>query len=264
MKIRIGTSGYSFQDWVGIFYPEGTVKSEMLTNYVKHFDTVEINSSYYRIPHPRVFVNIEKKTPDDFEFIVKAYKGMTHDRKPTTEMFEDFHSSIAPLDESGKLKGLLAQFPWSFKNSDANQTYLAALAEGLAPQKLFVEFRHASWIDESVFDFLAVHGIGYCSVDEPQMSGLVPPIAKATSDIAYVRLHGRNYKNWWGRGTGDRYDYNYSSKELSEWARKILDLARNAKATYVFFNNCHAGQAARNAELMKSILDKDQGELDFG
>jgi uncharacterized protein YecE (DUF72 family) len=264
MKIRIGTSGYSFQDWVGTFYPAGTVKSDMLSNYVNHFDTVEINSSYYRIPHPRVFENIEKKTKDGFEFIVKAYKGMTHERKPTPDMFDDFHSSILPLAESGKLKGLLAQFPWSFKNSEENRGYLASLAEGLSPQKLFVEFRHGSWIKEDVFDLLSRLGIGYCSVDEPQMSGLVPPIARATGDIGYVRLHGRNYRNWWGRGTGDRYDYNYSPKELSEWAKKILELAKNTKATYVFFNNCHAGQAARNAELMKSILEKEQGELDFG
>jgi uncharacterized protein YecE (DUF72 family) len=263
VKIRIGTSGYSFQDWVGSFYPEGTVKSDMLTNYVEHFDTVEINSSYYRIPHPRVFENIERKTGDDFEFIVKAYKGMTHERKPTAEMYRDFHSAIDPLVESGKLKGILAQFPWSFKNNEANQSYLSALAESLSPHNLFAEFRHVSWIAEEVFDLLSELGIGYCSVDEPQMSGLVPPIARATTGVGYVRLHGRNYRNWWGRGSGDRYDYNYSRKELSEWAKKILELSSKAKATYVFFNNCHAGQAARNAELMKSILDKEQVELDL-
>jgi uncharacterized protein YecE (DUF72 family) len=112
-KILIGTSGYSFADWVGPFYPEGWPKGKMLDYYKDHFHIVEINSTYYRIPHPSVFYHMASKVPDDFEFIVKAHQSFTHTRKDLPENFKAFHEAVKPLKDSGKLKGYLAQFPWS-------------------------------------------------------------------------------------------------------------------------------------------------------
>ena len=258
-RIRVGTSGYSFADWIGPFYPAGTPRSKMLDEYVRHFDIVEINSSYYRIPTPAMFERMEQKTPAGFEFIVKLFRGMTHEIEDDSRMYREFVDSVEPLKEAGKFAGFLAQFPWKFKKGDAGRTHLAALRERFGEDPLFVEFRHDSWIESETFEFLRDLGVGYCSVDEPQLKGLVPPVAVATTDEGYVRLHGRNARNWWGKGGGDRYDYDYGKDELSEWAGKMLDLESKVKKVYAFFNNCHAGHAARNAELMIEMLGDELG-----
>ena len=258
-RIRVGTSGYSFADWTGPFYPAGTPRNKMLDEYVRHFDVVEINFSYYRIPSAPMFERMEQKTPAGFEFIVKLFRGMTHEIEDDSRMYREFVDSVKPLKEAGKFGGFLAQFPWKFRNGTAAREHLVALRKRLGKDPLFVEFRHDSWIEDDTFDFLGNLGVGYCSVDEPQLKGLVPPVAVATTDEAYVRLHGRNARNWWGKGGGDRYDYDYGKDELTEWSDKILDLESKVKKVYAFFNNCHAGHAARNAELMIEMLGDELG-----
>ena len=255
-RIHVGTSGYSFEDWIGPFYPQGTQRNRMLDEYVRHFGVVEINSSYYRIPGANMFARMERKTPDGFEFIVKLYKGMTHDIEDDADMYKMFTSAVEPLKRAGKFGGYLAQFPWRFRKGDREMRHIKGLKERLGDDPLFVEFRHDSWIGKETFEFLREHEVGYCSVDEPGLRGLVPPVAVATTDTAYVRLHGRNTKNWWGRG-GDRYDYDYNTDELGEWAEKLVKLETRAKRVYAFFNNCHAGHAARNAEIMVEMLGSE-------
>lgn len=252
--IRIGTSGYSFDDWVGEFYPPGTAKGEMLHYYARRFDTVEVNSTYYRIPHPMVLRKMEEKTGAGFEFVIKANQEMTHKGSRDASLYRRFKEVLEPVKEAGKFSGILLQFPWGFKNTPDNRAHLGFLNDTLGEDPVFVEFRNDSWIRDEVFEFLRDRGLGYCSVDEPHLRGLVPPVVELTSDAGYVRLHGRNAKNWWGRGGGDRYDYLYSSQELAEWGDKIRELEKRAKKVYVFFNNCHAGQAAKNAELMQQML----------
>ena len=258
-RIRIGTSGYSFADWTGPFYPAGTPRGKMLDEYVRHFDVVEINSSYYRIPSRSMFERMEQKTPEGFEFIVKLFRGMTHEIEDDSHMYREFVDSTEPLKEAGKFAGYLAQFPWKFKNSKSAKAHLGTLRKRLGDDPLFIEFRHDSWIEDKTFEFLRDLGVGYCTVDEPRLKGLVPPLVAATTDEGYVRLHGRNSANWWGKGGGARYDYDYNSDELSEWAGKILDLEGKVKKVYAFFNNCHAGHAARNAELMIEMLGEELG-----
>jgi uncharacterized protein YecE (DUF72 family) len=253
-EIVVGTSGYSFADWIGPFYPEGTKKGDMLGEYSKHFTCVEVNSTYYRIPHPIVLRRMEEKTPPGFEFIIKANQEMTHKGSKDVALYRSFEEAIQPVVEAGKFQGLIAQFPWGFKNTPENLDHLRFIKDQFRDYPFFVEFRNRSWIEENVFQTLEASGIGYCSVDEPHLKGLVPPIAKLTTDLGYVRLHGRNAKNWWGRGGGDRYDYLYSKEELQEWVTKIKAMSEKARKTFVFFNNCHAGQAARNARLMKDLL----------
>ena len=260
--VVIGTSGFSFDDWVGPFYPPGTRKGDMLAHYATKFAAVEVNATYYRIPPPSTMARLAGRTPDGFEFVVKAHQGMTHETTtPDDGAFRAFAECIAPLVDAGKFRGVLLQFPWAFRPTRAARARLDLLHEKLTPHApLFAEFRHASWLDERVFRYLDERGIGYCSVDEPALPGLVPPVARLTGTIGYVRMHGRNSTTWWGRGAGDRYDYDYSPAELNEWVRKIRELAERSSKVYVFFNNCHAGQAARNALLMRDLVQRDMLE----
>lgn len=253
MSVRIGTSGYSFADWRGSFYPENIDKGKMLEHYVQHFDTVEINTTYYRIPHPRVFENMVKKTPDGFDFMVKVPQSFTHRRSDLEGDRAKFHEALTPLAESGKLVGLLAQFPYSFKFSADSLDYLSICREAVAPFTLFVEFRHNGWVNRTMYDHLRTEKIGYVAVDEPDLHGLLKPDCFATTETAYIRLHGRNAEQWWDGGPL-RYDYDYSEEELKYWKDKVRKISRKVKATYVFFNNCHLGQAVRNASQFAEML----------
>jgi uncharacterized protein YecE (DUF72 family) len=257
-RVLIGTSGYSFRDWVGPFYPPGTRSGDFLRLYSRHFNAVEINSTYYRIPHPQVIEMMEQKTPPGFHFVVKLNQAMTHERSLDPTLRREFLAALEPLKSAQKYDGVLAQFPWAFKRSPAALAHLEALREALPDEPLFVEFRHASWITPELGPWLTERGLGYCSVDEPRLSGLVPPVTMVTGEDAYVRLHGRNAENWWGNGGGDRYDYDYSEPELKEWLKKVTELAERSRRTYLFFNNCHAGHAARNAKLMQELMRQTQ------
>jgi uncharacterized protein YecE (DUF72 family) len=255
-RIRIGTSGYSFADWVGPFYPHGTKPSDFLTYYSRHFDVVEVNATYYRIPQPRVLEQMERKTPARFRFVVKLHQSMTHEDALDSGAVQDFRAALVPLREAGKLDALLAQFPWAFRSGPASWERLSRLRDAFPNDPLFVEFRHDSWNTRDLAERLRERRVGFCAVDEPSLSGLMPPVVHLTSDDGYVRFHGRNAATWWGSGTGggDRYDWNYRREELNEWVGKIAELADRARRTYLFFNNCHAGQAARSAKLMQELL----------
>jgi uncharacterized protein YecE (DUF72 family) len=274
-RIFVGTSGYSFADWVGPFYPPGTRPGDFLSYYARHFDTVEVNSTYYRIPSPRSIEQMERKTPPGFRFMVKLNQAMTHERSLEACLVRDFRAALEPLKAAGKYDGLLAQFPWSFRRTPENESHLAALRDSLTGEPLFIEFRHASWALPDMPERLRGKRLGFCAVDEPALAGLMPPVAWITAEDAYVRFHGRNAANWWGSrfsagknaaaaadaapgrtevASGDRYDYDYSADELREWVQKVRDLAGQARRTYLFFNNCHAGHAARSAKLMQELL----------
>ena len=254
MIIKIGTSGYSFEDWRGNFYPDKIEKGKMLNHYVKYFSTVEINSTYYRIPHPAVMANIEKKTPQHFEFIVKTPDTLTHKRKEIEKAIKEFGECLKPMQDSGKLRGVLAQFPYSFKYSPANLQYVINCGKEFAAESFYVEFRHSSWVNPNTINGLQSSRIPYVSVDEPQLPGLLKPDLVNTTDIAYIRLHGRNAAQWWDGGSL-RYDYDYSDKELEEWKSKILQMEGKVKKSFIFFNNCHLGQAVKNARQMMANLN---------
>jgi len=248
-KVLIGTSGYSFADWVGPFYPEKISKGKMLDYYKDYFKTVEINSTYYRIPHPAVFVNIVKKVSSDFEFMIKTHRSFTHDRKNLKEPSEQFNEAIRPVKDSGNLHGLLAQFPWSFKYSPSNLQYLLDGKDYFDDIPIFIEFRHVSWDRPEVYASLKNNEMGFCCVDEPQLEKMFPRATVATTKIGYVRFHGRNMIDWWHPRPGsDRYNYDYKKDELAEWINKIDKIRRETEKVYLFFNNCHQGQAVKNAK----------------
>jgi uncharacterized protein YecE (DUF72 family) len=257
-QILIGTSGYSFKDWVGPFYPPGTKPSEFLPFYGRSFDALELNTSFYGIPRPETIARMADRTPDPFHFVVKLHQGMTHENRLDDAELRDFRQAIEPLKRAGKYDGLLAQFPWSFQRPIENRRHLAELRRRLEDEPVFVEFRHDSWLTPELEPSLREHRIGFCAVDEPTLAGLLPPVAMLTTEDAYVRFHGRNAARWWTGTRETRYDYDYKPHELEEWIGKIRELSERARRIYLFFNNCHAGQAARSAKLMQDLLRQHQ------
>ncbi len=253
--VYVGTSGYSYDDWVGPFYPADLDKRDFLGYYARVFDAVEVNYTYYRMPDAATLGTMANRVGPDFSFAVKAHSSMTHERSAEEGAFEDYRRALTPLVEQGKLGPVLLQFPWSFKPSREAVGWIrrmAALLEGLPA---VVEFRNASWIREEAFKLLDSLGLGFCCVDQPQLWGLVPPIARLTGDIGYVRFHGRNARKWWKHQQAwERYDYLYSREELSEWMPKVAELAGKAQAVYAFFNNHYQAQAVQNAMLFRDML----------
>lgn len=256
--ILVGTSGFSYPDWVGPVYESGTPRSRMLEAYCRLFPVAEINSTYYAIPAPRTMASLVRRTPPGYPFTVKLPRELTHQRENVEDAARRFLDGLAPLREAERLAALVAQFPWSFKNRPENREYLHLVADllaGVAP--LVVEFRHAAWLDEQVFALLRERGLAFCAVDEPQLPGLLPPRMEVTANPAYVRFHSRDADKWWSSGGKQRYNYLYSQEELLPWVPKIREAAEQVQQVFVFFNNCHMGHAARNARMMMELLGLD-------
>jgi len=257
IDLKIGTSGYSYDDWRGTFYPPEIPANKMLEFYCLYFQVVEINATYYTIPKTGTFQRMAEKTPQNFEFIIKANRETTHRRLENEAALKKLLEVIKPLQDAGKFHGLLAQFPYSFKNYEQNRKYLVQTKKIVGDVPLFVEFRNISWANEHLPQFLKDNNIGYVNVDEPRLQGLIPPQDWATSDTGYFRFHGRNEKDWWeGKGSA-RYDYEYSPDELKEWLTHISQVLRKTFKTYVFFNNHPTGKAVKNAQQMMEILKKE-------
>jgi uncharacterized protein YecE (DUF72 family) len=255
-NLRIGTSGYSYDDWRGPFYPDDLPKADMLTFYCQYFETVELNATYYTIPHQKTFQRLNEKTPENFEFIIKTHQETTHRRKENIPSLEKLLESVRPLQEYGKLHGFLAQFPYAFKNNESNRRYLLETRKGLGDIPLFVEFRNDSWMASQLPAFLEQNNIGYVNVDEPPLKGLLPVQDITSTNTGYIRLHGRNKKDWWdGRGSA-RYHYSYTPEQLNEWLINISRIIKKTYKTYIFFNNHPVGNAVKNAQQMIKILEQ--------
>lgn len=254
--IYLGTSGFSYDDWVGPFYPSGMPKRDWLLYYAREFNACEINATYYALLKPATLESMAVKTGDGFLFIVKANRQMTHEREDNEDVFKFFREMLKPLLDRGKMGCVLAQFPYSFRFSGQNRDYVEAFKERLGDLPVVVEFRNARWLREDVFSWLRSHGLGFCCVDEPPLPNLLPPIAEATSNIAYVRFHGRNKEKWWQHEHAyERYDYSYSQEELEEWLPRIRYLDKMAEKTFVFANNHWRGQAVSTIRQLRMMLD---------
>jgi len=263
--IKIGTSGFSFDDWKGTVYPLHLKREDWLRYYeeVLGFKTLEINFTYYTIPSHKSFSSMCNKTSGLFEFSVKAHRSMTHETilkngvKP--EILRKFLSALGPLIEEGRLSCILAQFPYSFTFMPQNFDYLKRLKECFIDIPLTIEFRNRSWIKEETFHFLREHLLGYCVVDEPKLSRLMPFHPRLTSALGYFRFHGRNV-HWFNSPSSIRYNYLYSEEELKEFLPSITMITANTKKLLIFFNNCHGGAAAKNALMMIKLL-KESGAI---
>ena len=254
--IFLGTSGFSYNDWVGPFYPSGMPKKDWLLYYAREFITCEINATYYTLLRSTVMESMASKTGDGFLFSVKANKQMTHERENNAEVFKVFQEMLRPLIERGKMGCVLAQFPNSFRFNARNRDYVEGFREKMGDLPVVIEFRNAGWLREDVFSWLRRYELGFCCVDEPQLPKLLPSIAEATSKIAYIRFHGRNKEKWWQHEHAyERYDYTYSPEELEEWIPKIRNLDQTAEKTFVFANNHWRGQAVSTIRQLRMMLD---------
>lgn len=252
--VYLGTSGFSYDDWVGNFYPVGMPKKEWLAYYAREFSTCEINSTYYALPAPPSLKAMVEKTGEGFVFSIKANQKMTHQFEDNAPVFEAFCRVVEPVISAGKLGCVLAQFPYSFKLNRQSWDYLELFKKRLGELPLVIEFRNAQWLRSEVFGWLREQNIGFCCVDEPRLPNLLPPLAEATSNIGYVRFHGRNRAKWWEHAY-ERYDYSYTPQELSEWLPKIKQLDSIVKKTFVFANNHWRGQAVSTIRQLKVMLD---------
>lgn len=240
--IRIGIAGWKYKDWDGIVYPKPKPRGFDELNYVAgYFDTVEINSSFYGAPRPAAAKKwvVSVVNNHAFQFTAKLFHSFTHERKPMPNDEKDFKDGIAPLVEANRLGALLIQFPWSFKNSPESRQYLVGLKRRFREYPLVIEVRHASWIKDEILDLLNELGVGIVNIDQPLFQRSVTPAAHVTSTIGYIRLHGRNYKNWFSKQADvrERYDHLYSLDELDPWVDRTKQIAKDAKEIYVMSNN---------------------------
>jgi len=253
--ISVGTSGWKFDDWAGTFYPLRVPKNRWLEYYAVRFPIGEINSTYYRIAPSSVYEAIARRTPEKFQLFVKVHGDVTHTRNDFKGSLNRLLHAVQPLRENGKLLGLLAQFPGGFRFTADNLKYVLELNARVGDIRLCVEFRHRSWLCEDSLAPIGEHGMVWVTPDEPELPDLLPFQLEATSDLLYLRLHGRNAKAWYERSSGNRYDYDYGNIEMTEIGNSILKSETSAKKGYILFNNCHLGQAPRNAWWMQTWLN---------
>ena len=277
--IRIGTSGWSYPSgkgtWNGIFYPaapgrrSGRGGFDELRFYAEHFNTVEINSTFYGVPAPATARGWAERTPDGFEFSLKLFQKFTHPgmflkatgKDPWSlndRDVDEFRTAIEPLASAGKLGALLAQFPASFKNEPDSAAYLAWLLERFHDYPTAVELRHRSWSDRPVetLQLLAAFGAAWAQIDEPKFrfsirQNLLPNVRT----FYYLRLHGRNARQWWSHDKSeDRYNYLYSTEELHPFAEAASEAAREVKKAYLYANNHFSAKSVANAAILKHDL----------
>lgn len=254
--LYFGTSGFSYNDWVGNFYPRGMPRREWLSYYAREFNALELNFTFYALPKLSVLEAMIDKTGEGFLFSVKANQDMTHQRQHNEGVFPAFVYMLQPFIEADKLGCVLAQFPYSFGFSRQNWDYLESFRERLGDLPVVVEFRNAQWLRPEVFDWLSRRNLGFCCVDEPQLPKLLPPLAEVTSNIGYVRFHGRNAAKWWQHEHAyERYDYTYSAEELKDWLPKIGKLNSLAERTFIFANNHWRGQAIGTIRQLRLMFD---------
>ncbi len=253
--ILVGTSGYSYKDWVGAVYPAGTRSQDYLAHYKDLFGACELNFTYYRLPSARTMEGIVRKSEGKVTFTVKASQELTHERKDVAAAARLFREGVRPLGEAGRLGCVLLQFPYSFHHGPESLRFIETISKLLTGMEQVVEFRSADWDRPEVFSWLKEKGIGFCCVDEPPLEGLLRPMETVTSSIGYVRFHGRNAAKWWHHEeAAERYDYLYSVAELGEWVPRIRRMEGQARTVFVFTNNHYQGKAATNANQLSLLL----------
>jgi len=270
-EIKTGVAGWSYDDWNEIVYPSGLPASKRLEYLAQFFDQIEINSSFYGHIRPAVgkkWCQTVAAVNPNFIFTAKLNRAFTHSpmavEEPTSAKTirpgptdeQDAKAGLDSLAERGRLGAVLIQFPISFKRDDENQAYVGRLVSQFRRYPLILEVRHASWNSEEVLSWLAELGVGLCNIDQPLIGRAIRPGAQATSAIGYVRLHGRNYRQWFAEtNVRDRYNFLYSPKELEPWRERIQQIAEKTDKTFVVANNHNLGKAAVNALELAAMLE---------
>ena len=263
----IGTSGWSYPKgegtWQGFFYPPGT--KDELAYYSRFFDTVEVNSSFYRPPSPKTAQSWDERTPAGFKFSVKLWQKFTHPAVyeaatgETTAVSQGdidlFRAALEPLARSGKLGALLAQFPPSFKNSPRSRGVIRGISNAFAGYPVAVELRDRSWSDDpSTAGYLRELALAWVNIDEPKFASSIAMEVPVTSDLAYFRFHGRNAEEWWSGDNETRYRYLYLEEQLRQLADRMRVCMKETKLMFGFFNNHWQAYAPHNATELKREL----------
>jgi len=260
-KFWIGPSGWSYPDWQGVVYPKPKPRGFKPLKFIaRHFNAVEVNSSFYAVPVPRTTESWISLTPTDFRFAFKLTRAFTHESYPTpdVDLLKSFAAALAPVRAAGRLGPVLMQFPWSFRYTSAATDRLRRLADGLADFERAVEVRHASWTQPDALEFLSKIG-GYCNIDQPRLRNCIGPTQHVFGETGYVRLHGRNDEKWFADNieSHERYNYLYDHGELREWVARLQAIGKLASNVFVFTNNHYWGRSAANAlELMSFLGDR--------
>ena len=288
--VRIGTSGWNYPSgkgtWNGIFYPPAGRRPkgfDELAFYTQHFNTVEVNATFYGQPRAQVCRTWATRTPSDFEFAIKLYQKFTHPRvfrervaaalpadarterelvdtlaRPNDADLDEFRRGIEPLAASGKLGALLAQFPPSFKNDPASRDYLAHLLRALGDYSVAVELRHQSWSDDlgNTLGLLNLFRAAWVQIDEPKFRfSIRQNYLPNVRGFYYMRLHGRNAATWWSHEQSeDRYNYLYSADELKEFSETAAAAKALVKKVRLYANNHFSAKSVANAAMIKQQL----------
>jgi uncharacterized protein YecE (DUF72 family) len=260
-RYLVGTAGWSYEDWEGLVYPpvkpRGFHPLEYLANFI---DMVEINSTFYRPASISMAYSWLRRVQayPEFLFTVKLLQVFTHKRKDFSQKdVDDFKRGTEPLAAKQRLAAILIQFPWSFINTLENREYLEKLFSLFSEFPLALEIRHSSWDRPDFHEFLKEKRVSYCNIDQPIFHSSIKPSAIVTNtSFSYVRLHGRNYKDWFREEAGrdDRYNYLYTTDELEDWIGRIKKLAEGSDRVFIITNNHYCGQALANALQIKNML----------
>jgi len=271
-SILVGPAGWSYKDWDGVFYPSGMLRRKLhpLLLVARCFDTVEINTSFYGHIKPelaKLWARIANDVNPNFVFTAKLHRSFTH--SPLAAMEPTSAASIRPNDDderlaregleamaaTGKFGALLIQFPVSFKNTSLNREYLETLLRQFIEFPRAVEVRHSTWNNPETIAYFAERNVSFCNIDQPQIGRSLEATSHVTSAIGYVRLHGRNYDQWFEADkSADRYNYLYKTAELTGWKDRIEEIAQQAKVTFVVTNNHFEAKAGVNALQLKHML----------
>ena len=286
--LLIGTSGYDYPEWKGVFYPEDLKRKDFLIFYATQFNALELNNTFYNMPTAERMLSFYERSEGKLNFSVKANRLLTHEIDSTWQTAaEDFKTALTPLQENGALSAVLFQLPESFHYTNDNRIYLANLIQKFEGFPTLVEFRHREWIKESVFEGLEKRNAGIVFCDMPQLKNLPDGTVTNTPFIgsnAYIRLHGRNEGAWYAHApkvqtsitsthangakatytAGEslngsaRYCYDYSDEELAQFIPIIKTAGREGKKVQVYFNNHPKGSGAKNAISLKKMIEKDE------
>ena len=262
-EIRIGPAGWSYTDWERIVYPSPRPHDFHEPAYLaQFFDTIEINTSFYQPIRPKLaeqWINHVAANPR-FQFTAKVWQKLTHRTDATAEDIKSVREGFEVLRDAKRLGAVLLQFPFSFHDTPENLARIERLAEQFREYPLVVEVRHSSWNDSAVERLLRRYGIGLCNIDQPIIGRSLRPSERTTSEVGYVRLHGRRYDTWFADDPEiprhERYNYLYDIQELRPWAERIKRVAERAKSTFVITNNHYEGKGVVNALDLLHLLGR--------
>jgi len=264
---RLGPAGWLYKDWEGIVYPREKPKGfDQLRYIAEFFDTVEVNSSFYGPPLPKTTASWVRRVKEhhDFRFTAKLWKRFTHERDKawTRDEVDQVRQGFDVMMEADRLGAVLLQFPWSFKRTEENTEWFGDVVRTFRKYPLVAEVRHTSWLAPEFLRLLAEEGVGFVNIDQPLYHNSIGPSAHVTSRVGYVRVHGRNYKDWFREKAGveQRYNYLYKADQLGPWVERAQEIAddRGTHEVYVITNNHYKGKSVANALMMKSMLSGER------